>query len=173
MSARNGYSSEVIVRHVPPVPNPILGWLAEHVEGTAQQIARDLGRDPDGVGAGLRALRNEGRVRRVREEQAPTGGRPRPVYELVRQHNEEEVPEVDSTTVYGSTVGVGVERKGVADEDMRMAAAQVELTPEDMEELLAAYCGTLTLAEAASTTLLFVLRMRRVQDKLTEVAGGS
>jgi predicted ArsR family transcriptional regulator len=159
--ARPGHSRDVIVRRVPPTPNPILLWLLEHGAGTAHDMASDLGRDPDSVGAALRAFRADGRVRVVREERGPAGGRPRAVYALVKQHNDEqEAPETMSV--------IGQDRSGPTREELDKAEREDELTAADMEELLAAYCGAVPLAEADSRVLLFVLRMRRVQDRLRE-----
>lgn len=166
-NGRRGYSSDVTVRQMTPVPNPVLVWLAEHGEGTAQDMVPDLRREADSIGAALRAFKAEGRVRAVRQEPGPTGGRPRQVYALVvEQQVNEEVPEVDMAM---TEVATKPEPAAVTSEELAAAARTVELTAEDMDELLNGFCGTVALCEADSSTLLFLLRMRRVQDTLRMV----
>lgn len=172
------------------LPVLVLEWLSEHEQGTAPQIAQALGRDAGLINAFLRRYEGTGEVQRVGQEPNPLG-RARTIYALVKQDNEE-VPEVDSSN--GSTATVNhedaeevpnsngstaiadredaePEQEGVTREELDAAAGEVELKAADMDELLAAYCGEVSLSEADSRVLMFVLRMRRVQDKLAEVEG--
>jgi predicted transcriptional regulator len=143
----------------------VLQWLRENGPGTAPRIARAICRDAGLVNASLRKYESAGRVRRVGLEPNPPG-RPSVIYELVEQ-DRNEVSEMDSEN--GSMAAANTERGSATDEEMAAAAATVELTADDMDELLNGYCGSVTLCEADSRVLLFVLRMRRVQDTLREV----
>lgn len=146
----------------------VLEFLREHRRGTAPQIAAAIGRDAGLVNAALRKYEASGRVRRVGTEPNPLG-RAAVIYELVDEG--QEMVGVETNNGAGGVVAAPdtPEPVGPSAQELAAAGGTDELRADDMEELLAAYCGTLKLAETDSTTLLFVLRMRRVEDRLREV----
>jgi hypothetical protein len=151
------------------LPVLVLEWLREHGTGTAPRIAWGIGRDAGLVNACLRKYEGSGYVRRVGEEPNPRG-RAATIYELVPQDNDdEEVAEMDAATNGASAAAESPEPGGVTAEELAAAQAMDNLTADDMDELVSGYCGQVSLCEADSRVLLFVLRMRRVQDRLRAV----
>jgi DNA-binding Lrp family transcriptional regulator len=154
-------------------------WLEQNGQGTAPQIAREIGRDPGLVNATLRKYEAAGHVRRVGTEPNPLG-RASVIYERVIEEDEMhehlrdgmEARDQRLAPVDGETPPVEAIRDDFngAHETPPGAPGAANgrplLSAEELEELVGGYCVDVKLADAAAQTLRTALAVREAIEQL-------